>query len=233
MKKISNFEWKSKTGKSVKASVERIYGTEAVEYNCDGDKTIVNEFVDKFFITVDVDGKSAIINTKPYQYKGIWVVDFICNKLVAIPEDVAKAIIAATEDVLTDEISQDEQNAIDNANAAIDEGKVMPAAEIKEKREGYRKMMGGDCYNPYYDCMSAERVAELRAKHPDKVKTEYVIIYSVTNGAGKDINYAFNAIGDESAVAYCRHKFSGITGKIYEYDSNYKPGRFVCDIIVP
>lgn len=60
------------------------------------------------------------------------------------------------------------------------------------------------------------------------VKREYVFIYDTKHI--KSINYGFCAVDDDAAVAFCDWKFAdGIVGKLYEYDTNYKPGRLVCE----
>ena len=176
MIKTSNFTYQTSTGLAVEISVERIYGSRIDNvYTDDGTYVDIESFDDSYNIYVTFE-KYGIKNQSTYIDKrgDYTVVVAEINRrqktAIVMPDDIAKQVIEATKEVLSEEISSYDFLEIVAAKEAISTNKVLPVAELKAKREQYNNMFndGGEGFNPYDDWMSAESVDCIKSKFPNK-----------------------------------------------------------------
>ena len=176
--KDTTIKFTTQSGKEVIITVHRKYGA-YVEHHHDSEDGIdydTNEFAATQEILVDIPGVCKFTNIYLPKMKhpkfGVYYLSDGRN-CVAIPDDIAKQIWAAEEERLTDELSPATMASIQEAKAAISEGRVMAKAELSKKRKEYNNMYneGAEGYNPFDYYLTTEYVEHLKAEYPEQFTT--------------------------------------------------------------
>lgn len=173
--KDTTIKFTTQSGKEVIITVHRKYGA-YVEHHHDSEDGIdydTNEFAATQEILVDIPGVCKFTNIYLPRMKhpkfGVYYLSDGRN-CVAIPDDIAKQIWAAEEERLTDELSPATMASIQEAKAAISEGRVMAKAELSKKRKEHNNMYneGAEGYNPFDYYLTTEYVEHLKAEYPNQ-----------------------------------------------------------------
>ena len=173
--KDTTIKFTSKSGKEVIVTVHRKYGA-YVEHHHDSENGIdydTNEFANDQSITVEVPGvckfeTKYLPDMKHPKINMYYLSDGrVC---VAVPDEIAKQIFEAEKERLTDELAPSTIAYIQEAKAAIKDGRVMPKAELSKKRREYNNMYneGAAGYNPFDNYLTTEYVEDLKSEYPDK-----------------------------------------------------------------
>lgn len=179
MKKTTVFTETKMDGKlNVTVTVTRTYGKETKVVNADGDMISIDNFEDTYRISVKLEGEinKEIYSTGYHIASDCKTRVIDCGRIeingkkrpVVLTLECMDEVVAACHELLTDEISPIDESRISAAKNAIEQGHVLPYAELKAKREEYRDGMleGGDGYNPYDYYVEAEEIELLKSKYP-------------------------------------------------------------------
>lgn len=184
MKKVSTFNYTKANGMNIEVKVTRIYGNENTEVSLDGDKFQTSEFKDSAFVEVTISGPlfghenyctNPICEEKGMNGMFIYVAREkgasrrnSKQAFLALEDAWAEEINAACSEILTEDVDPEIVKEVESVKAAIERGQVLPAAELKAKRNEYRQGMleGGEGFNPYDYYTTQEHVDSLKAKYP-------------------------------------------------------------------
>lgn len=173
--KDTTIKFTSKSGKEVIVTVHRKYGA-YVEHHHDSENGIdydTNEFANDQDITVEVPGVCKFETKYLPEMKHPKINMYYLSNgrvTVAVPDEIAKQIFEAEKEQLTEELSPATIASIQDAKAAISEGRVMPKAELSMKRKEYNNMYneGEEGYNPFDNYLTTEYIEQLKAEYPEK-----------------------------------------------------------------
>ena len=171
--KDTTINFTSKSGKEVIVTVHRKYGA-YVEHHHDSENGIdydTNEFANDHDITVEVPGVCKFETKYLPEMKHPKINMYYLSDgrvCVAVPDEIANQIFEAEREQLTDELSPATMASIQEAKAAISEGRVMAKAELSKKRKEYNNMYneGTEGYNPFDYYLTTEYVEHLKAEYP-------------------------------------------------------------------
>ena len=169
MKKTTEINFTTKSGHSVKAVIDRIQGMEKTKVWVD--QYIETEvYKDDYTIKVAMDGDNLheCELTKMQGYDVLRYVEGRKAMNIAMPADIYEQVKAAITEEFAENPEAEEEIA--EVKAAIEAGHVLPLAELRAKRQEYKRTMleGGEGYNPYDSYITAETVARVKAEHPDR-----------------------------------------------------------------
>lgn len=176
--KETTINFTSKSGKEVIVTVHRKYGA-YVEHHHDSENGIdydTNEFANDHDITVEVPGICKFETKYLPEMKHPKINMYYLSNgrvCVAVPDEIANQIFEAEREQLTDELSPATIASIQEAKAAISEGRVMPKAELSKKRKEYNNLYneGAEGYNPFDSYLTTEYVEQLKAEYPNQFTT--------------------------------------------------------------
>lgn len=170
MKSQKTFNYELKSGKKVEVIVTRIYGNEMVKINADGHICEFEKFKNEFTIEVsapelNVKG-SGYLSTRD-QNQNHYQVIVVGNQLMVMPDDLAEQVIAATKEILTEELDPVAVKIVERVKKAIESNNVLPQNEINKLKNKYNNDFneGGEGFNPYDYYMSQEEVSDVKTKY--------------------------------------------------------------------
>jgi len=173
--KDTTIKYTSKSGKDVIVTVHRKYGA-YIEHHHDSENGIdydTNEFANDQSITVEVPGVCRFETKYLPDMKHPKINMYYLNNgsvCVAVPDEIAEQIFEAERERLTEELSPSVVASIQEAKTAIRNGRVMPKAELSNKRKEYNDICneGAEGYNPFDGYLTTEYVERLKAEYPEK-----------------------------------------------------------------
>lgn len=174
-KKDTTIKYTTQSGKNVTIIVHRMYGS-YIEHHHDSENGLdydTTEFADDQYLDVEIEGVCKFSpKYLPEMKHPKYDVYYLSNDrmVLAVPDDIAKQIFEAESEKLTDELSPATMASIQEAKAAISEGRVMPKDELSKKRKEYNNMYneGAEGYNPFDYYLTTEYVEHLKAKYPNE-----------------------------------------------------------------
>ena len=174
MKKITVINHTTSEGNPVEIKIERIYGTEKVRVNLDGDIFKTEEFQDCYYMDVVYDGKTKRFCHIQYDEKapGGRYIRLYGRDALCLPAEKWEEVDKAINERLTEELSPFEVEEIEDVKEAIENGRIMPKAELDARCDEYNRIVneGGSGFNPYFKFRAKEYVERVMAKFPEHFK---------------------------------------------------------------